>query len=151
LLIKPLLSKQAQTGRYARQKYRKPKTPESTLQSFTDDYLSALKIKYTRIPEGFWSFLHAVAHGTAFLAAFRKSFGGQPDNQCFIPVSNKYSLTLSLELKSASGRLHGRQKAEAKRLPWQIARTPEEVRKIVSDFQKEAKRVGDYLGDGEKP
>ena len=118
---------------------RKPKTAppkrniaEAPLQKFTDDYLSSLNLKYFRIPDGVWRWLHFNAHG-GILAWFRWCFGGMADNTIFIPIG-EYSLCLHLELKSTVGKLHGRQKAEAKALPWKIARTPEEVMEHVQKF-----------------
>lgn len=133
-----MLSKKKQCGSRYRGKPKRINTPEAALQSFTDDYLKYNKIKYFRISDNFWRYLHATAH-PGILAEFRKQFGGMADNTAFIPISDKYSLCLHLELKTKTG-LHGRQKIEAKQLPWQIAHTPEEVTKIIGEYMEKAKK-----------
>lgn len=135
-------SKEAQVAR--RRKPRRPRKkppsdPESALQSFTDDYLNTLGIRFIRIPDSFWRFLHATAY-PSIKRWFRWCFGGIADNTCFLPISDKYSLCLHLELKTGTD-LHGRQKTEAASLPWQIAHTPEEVQAIVQTFQSEAEKL----------
>jgi len=134
------ISKQQQCGKRYRGKRQVLKTPEAALQAFADEYLAWARIKCFRIPDGFFSWLRAVASAQMF-KAFCHIFGGQADNTCFIPISDKYSLALHLELKSNVGRLHGRQKIEAKQLPWKIARTPEEVVAIVAAFQQDAEKL----------
>lgn len=134
-----MLSKQQQCGKRYKGKPRRINSPEAALQSFTNDYLSALKIKFFRISDNFWRYLHATAN-PGILAEFRKQFGGMADNTAFIPISDKYSLCLHLELKTKT-QLHGRQKVEARQLPWQIARTPEEVEKAVKEFAEAAEAI----------
>jgi hypothetical protein len=99
--------------------------------------------RYIRIPDGFWRFIHAAAN-PGILRWMRACFGGIADNTVFIPISDKYSLCLHLELKTKS-ELHGRQKIEAKALPWQIARTPEQVQKIMADYISEAEAIKKWL------
>jgi len=135
-----MLTKRQQCGKHFRGKPQRAAMPEAALQSFVDDYLEANRIKFIRIPDQFWRFLYTTAR-PGILAGFRKIFGGQADNTAFIPISDKYSLALHLELKSTVGRLHGRQKIEAKKLPWQIARTPEDVMAIVQKFCEDADKL----------
>lgn len=68
-------------------------------------------------------------------------FGGMPDNCCFIPIGDRYSLCLHLELKSKAGKLHGKQKHGKN---WMVARSPEEVREIVDRFEADAGRLAEY-------
>lgn len=115
--------------------------PESDLQAYTDQYLGAHHIEFFRIPDQFWKFLHACNASTWLKKWFAYMFGGMADNTCFIPISDKYSLCMHLELKSKKGQLHGRQKVQARKLPWQIARSQAEVEKIVQRFVADAESI----------
>jgi len=110
---------------------------EADLQSFVDDYLVLRRIKSLRIPDGFFRWLNGFAPLWA-RAAFNAVFAGQPDNICMIPISDKYCLCLNLELKSKQGSLHGKQKANARDYAWQVARSPEEAKRIIDEFEMAA-------------
>jgi len=134
-----MLTKRQQAGRYARKSTRKVKMPEAALQKFTDDYLAAKGLSYIRLPDRLWGVLHRALSKTypGVLWGLRKALGGLPDNTVFIPINDRYSLALHLELKTKSG-LHGQQKVQARELPWQIAQTPEDVQQIVDRFIEDA-------------
>ena len=83
--------------------------------------------------DGFWRWL-AMHKWTPQVAWFRKMFGGMPDNLCIKPLNDKYCLAMCLELKSRRGHLHGRQKADARSLPWIVCRTPEEAKEAIDNF-----------------
>ena len=129
-------------------KKEKPKAygmdKEEHLQSFTDQYLDIQRIKYYRIPDKFFKWLNATAPQWA-KSAFNSVFAGMPDNMCIIPISDDYCLCLNLELKSKRGKLHGRQRPNAMRFAWQVARTHEEVQAIVEEYQKTAATIRDWL------
>jgi len=119
-------------------------TPESELQAWCDDYLINKRISFIRLPDGFWGWLYY--NGTEKIKKwFRFCFGGIADNTCFIPITDKYSLCLHLELKTKIGKLHGRQKIEAQILPWQIARSTKEIEDIINKFQEDAKKIKKHL------
>lgn len=127
------LSKSAQLGRYARTALRRIDRPESELQAFTDDYLTARGIEYIRVPD------------TQNGEAIRRALCGMPDNTALIPVGG-YSLAMSLELKTRS-KMHGRQLDNARRVPWVIAQDEREVERAVSDFVRAAEKVKKLLRD----
>ena len=117
---------------------------EAPLQAFADDYLAVLRIPNIRIPDGFWAWITYACNALKAwgkLKEIRSRFGGIPDNTCFIPISDKYSLCLHLELKSKSGDLHGEQKTQAMILPWQIARTTDEIQELIDTFREDAKEL----------
>ncbi len=134
------LSKKAQL------KYRtKRKNPgviikESELQKQANDYLEAYRIRYIRIPDGVWGFLaYKASEGVKLW--FRKIFGGIPDNVCMIRINEKYNLCLAMELKTKTGKLHGRQKHWYKDLAVQISRSPEDTMEIINNFIKDAEKM----------
>lgn len=120
--------------------------PEASIQSFVDDYLSALQIENIRIPDALWRLIHATGN-PGVIAQLRKAIGGISDNTCMIPISEDYSLCLHLELKSATGKLHGKQKINAKKLPWKIARSPEEAKKFIDEFKRKSGEIRKILSD----
>lgn len=105
---------------------------ESSLQKFTNDYLEWHGLDFIRIPDQFFRWLNAVAPEWAKIA-FNRAFRGIADNVVFYPIGD-YSLCLHLELKSAKGTLHGKQKPNARRQNWHIGRSPEEVKEIINQF-----------------
>ena len=128
------LSKSAQLGRYARTALRRIDRPESELQAWTDEYLTACGIEYIRVPD------------TTNGEAIRRALCGIPDNTALIPVGG-YSLAMSLELKTRS-KMHGRQLDNARRVPWVIAQTEGEVELAVREFMAAAEKVRKLLRDG---
>jgi len=140
-----MFSKKEQAGRYSRKKQVekiKLKIPESCNQKFANEYLELKKIKNIRIPDSVWSSLHFKNQRIKMLLAkgeTNNGLAGIADNTCFIKISDKYSLALHLELKSTDGKLSGKaQKENAKELPYQIAKSPEDVIEIVDNFIKTA-------------
>lgn len=129
--------------RYPKKKWSSPGpvgvSKESDLQKFADDYLAVQCLKYIRIPDGIFRWVQ-VNCAIGFKMWFNKTFAGMPDNTVFFPVG-EYSIALHMELKSAKGQLHGKQKTEAQTLPWKVCRTPEEVMAAIQAAQKEADRL----------
>lgn len=62
---------------------------------------------------------------------------GIPDNTCKIPISDKYSLCLELELKTKT-KLHGQQVNKSRDNPWHIAQTIYEAKAIIDAFREDA-------------
>lgn len=126
-------------------KKRKRKAPvlditESQLQEQLNDLLNAHQIRYIRIPDSIWRWLkrHAPVEVVTMLS---RAFGGMPDNVCMIPISDKYSLALNIELKVKGRKKRGKQKH------WQstISRTPDENIKLIDEFVKKAEIVKEVL------
>lgn len=135
-----MLTKKSQAGRYAKKpKYKKPPVPEENIQAFADDLFKIKRIKYIRIPDNVFRWLSINAPW------LMKSLAGIADNVGMIPINDKYSLCLNLEIKTKTGQLHGRQKINAKELSWQIARSVEEVQKIIEDFEKAAEKLKEKI------
>jgi len=113
---------------------------EDALQQQCNDYLEIKRIRYIRIPDSVWRWL-AYKASEAIKKWFRFIFGGLPDNICIIPINEKYNLCLALELKTETGKLHGRQKHWSKELAVQISRSPEDTMRIIDEFECEAERM----------
>jgi hypothetical protein len=112
--------------------YKKSIAPESSLQSFADDYLAIKGIRSIRIPDGIFRYVQ-VNTSIGFRAWFNKTFAGLPDNLLLKPCG-KYMRACAMELKTETGVLHGKQKIAAKEEGWIIARTPEEIMKTIDEF-----------------
>lgn len=133
--------------KFPKQKWQTPKEPvykgtEAQLQQFTDEYLTIRQIYFRRFPDKFFQWLKAYSNASAHMKRwFFGIFGGIEDSTCFLPISDKYSLCLHLELKSAKGKTHGAQKHMPDKVPVQYARSPERVQEIIEAFLKEAERL----------
>ena len=127
-----MLSKHIQAGRYSKKSLKKTNEPEEELQRDVNEYLAFRQIDYIRIPN------------TSSVAAIRGALCGRPDNTCKIPISDKYSLCLELELKTKSG-LHGEQIRLSRDNPWQIAQTFEDARAIIDAFVKDAELIKEMI------
>jgi hypothetical protein len=127
---------------------------ESLLQKQCDDYLALKGLYYIRIVDGVWNGLNYVMKELAIkrwynllsvvknvLQALKNRFAGATDNTVLIGLNEKYSLALSLELKSKKGKKHGKQKTVAKKIPVQESRTPEETMGIINQFIKDAEII----------
>jgi hypothetical protein len=115
---------------------------EAQLQTQLDDMLSALGIWFLRFPDGFFRWMKMCAP-PGIQRFFFGVFGGIPDTLPMIRISDKYMLCCPIELKSAKGRLHGKQKHwEGRGIAVQISRSPEETIAIVTQFQKDAEKMG---------
>jgi len=127
-----------------RNKHRKPFVymKEDVLQLQANDYLELKRIRYIRIPDTIWRWI-AYKATEAVKIWFRKIFGGIPDNICILPINKNYNLCLALELKTAAGQLHGKQKHWSKDLSVQISRSPEDTMRIIDKFIAEAERMKD--------
>jgi hypothetical protein len=129
-----MFPKRSQAGRQHRPRLKLVDMAECDLQQYTDDYLTVRGIDTIRVP------------ATDRLDVMRGELAGLPDNTCSIPITDKYALTLSLELKTRS-QLHGRQVRNAVAQRWTIAQTPSEVRAAVDTFIADADRIRKILAD----
>lgn len=122
-------SKEAQTAHRRKRKVSVLKITESQLQEQLNDLLNAYQIRYIRIPDSIWHWLkrHAPVEVVSMLS---RAFGGMPDNVCFVPIDEKYSLALGIELKVKNRKKHGKQKH------WQstVSRTPDENIETVNEY-----------------
>lgn len=123
-----MFTKGEQAGRYSKRRVSRVDKPESELQEFTDEYLSACQVPSMRIPD------------TMNVKAIRKALAGWPDNLCLLPLTKHYAIACLLELKTKT-QLHRAQHAIARELPVRIAQRPEEVQAIVEAFRKDAGRL----------
>lgn len=125
--------------------------PESSIQSFTDDYLGWTKIPYFRFTDKMWKGLQKLTENEGWQwlwKEFRKAFGGKmPDNVCYQKVSEHYSLMFPMELKTqdihgkAVGKLRGRQKNFAPRDGWAVLRSSKAVEESLSAFVQDAEML----------
>jgi hypothetical protein len=136
-----MYSKSQQTGQYGRKARQTKKSvvalkcTESQLQKQCNDLLDAHHIKYLRIPDWIWSWLKLNAP-VQVVKELSGRFGGMPDNMCIRRINDKYNLLMALELKTTTGRLHGKQKTWAKEITVQISQTPDDTIASVNDFLK---------------
>ena len=131
-------------------KKRKRKAPvlditESQLQEQLNDTLNAYQIRYIRIPDSIWHWLKRNAP-VEIVKIMSDAFGGMPDNVCMIPISDKYSLMLDIELKVKGRKKRGKQKH------WQstISRTPDENIKLIEEYIEQAEVIKEVLKRIEK-
>ena len=116
-----------------------------------DDYLSVMRIDNWRITDRMWSGLNWIGRSSPAAAgvvmAWKKTFGGKmPDNLLYRKYDDRFCLMMPIELKSATGRLHGKQVDAAKNDNWTICRTPEEAVAAVKLFLDEWKLLVDRAG-----
>lgn len=132
-------TKEQQTGRYGRKARQAKKhvialqCTESQLQKQCNDLLDSLRVKYLRIPDWIWSWLKLNAP-VQVVNELSERFGGMPDNMCVRKLNDKYNLLMALELKTAKGKLHGKQKTWEKEIAVQVSRTPDETIQKVNEF-----------------
>ena len=111
---------------------------EAQLQGQIDDMLSALGMWFFRIPDFFFKWIKMKAP-VGIQKYFFGMFGGIPDTLMFERVSEKYMLCAPVELKSAKGALHGKQKHwENRGIAVQVSRSPDQNIDIVRQFQADA-------------
>lgn len=116
------------------------KISEAEIQDQLNDMLDAYGIEYIRIPDGMWRWVMAAAPA-GIQAYFKKTFQGIPDNICFLPLDDKYYLAIKLELKTQTGKLHGKQKQFARTENWIISRSTDDNIKVINDFLEKAKSI----------
>ena len=127
---------------------------ESDLQKQCDDFLDVHGLFYIRIDDGVWKSINYVIRELKIkgqyklcgilknaLQQLKNRFAGLPDNNIVEAVSDKYTLGLHLELKSAKGSKHGKQKNVAKRIPVIESRTPEETMEAVKEYLDKVETV----------
>lgn len=132
------LSKKSQLAYRKKRKKTVVKVKESELQKQANDLLDYLRIPYYRIPDFVWNWVKHNAP-VEIVKALADSFAGKlPDNFVFTNLTDKYLIALPMELKTATGKLHGKQKTYAKRDNWQISRSPEETIELVNQFIADA-------------
>lgn len=125
---------------------KKAKVPESLIQRHTDDELAGRLIENLRIDDEFWIWArYQTPYWRRKLAGMFKSL---PDNTCWIPISDRYSLCLHLELKTTVGKLSQGQKKKRRVLPWVTARTMGESTEIIDKFVEDAKRIRGLIEGG---
>lgn len=116
---------------------------EAPLQKFTDDYLEWQHIRSIRVPDKVFNYINAPFARVEewFKIWFNSQFAGMPDNTVLIDIGGGYLLGLPIELKSRTGKLHGRQKSAARVESWRVCKSPEAVEREI----KEALRIADVV------
>jgi hypothetical protein len=115
-----------------------PNVPEAALQTFMDDLLEYKHIRSIRIPDGIFRWVQVNA-SQGFRAWFNKVFAGFPDNLLLIPTGQGYMKAFPIELKTATGKLHGKQKTRAKEQGWKVCRSTTEIVVAVDEAERVAK------------
>jgi len=135
-------------------KKKKGSRTEAPVQAALDDYLEMKGMDYFRIPDLLFNVLAILfktnkLNGGVYskLVSYLK---GWPDNMAFIPLTDKYLLACPIECKSATGETHGEQKIKARRLNYQIPRSPEESIQIVNQFEKDWEKLRQIIIEYEK-
>jgi len=105
---------------------------ESDLQKFAEDYCRAAGINCLHIPDSFWKWIYKNCN-TGVRCWLYKIFGGLPDLIIQIPINDKFCLSANIELKRPGNYLRKKQKEAAARLPWIVAKTPEDVMSIITE------------------
>jgi len=114
--------------------------PESAIQKQCDDLLKIYRERYgmesMRMPDCVWRYLKQ--HAPAYIVKEASEWmAGFADHNVFMRLTDKYSLALHLELKSKTGRLHGKQKNKSDKIPYQISRSPEKTVEILNKMIKD--------------
>jgi hypothetical protein len=119
---------------------------EASLQRFADDLLAVRQVPHIRVPDSFWRWTY-----TNIPARIRQwffgLFGGLPDCTIFFPLDARYSLALMLELKRPGAYLRPSQRVAARRVPWYVCRSPEEIMQALDRAQQTADAVKTMLAD----
>ena len=130
-------------------KKKKGSRTEAPVQAALDEYLEMKGIDFFRIPDLLFKVLVKLfktnkLNGGVYskLVSYLK---GWPDNMAFIPLTDNYLLACPIECKSATGKTHGEQKIKARRLNYQIPRSPEESIKIVNQFEKDCEKIRNII------
>ena len=131
----------------ARAKHVKVKAaPEAELQEFTNAYLKTCGITFLRLPESlFASIFRNPAIPVWIKRHIKECIAGWPDCLCLLPIGNGLNLALALELKSATGELHGEQKTMDAQIELVIARTQEQVIENIKGFNAWADKLRNFI------
>jgi len=139
------LSKKKQLAYKSKRKDTPPGAKkEDAVQCAVNEILEMKQIDYIRIPDHLWFWIKTKCP-TWLLMLCSKHLAGWCDNIPIIPVTPKYGLVCLLECKSAKGKTHGKQKRMAKRLNYQIIRSPEDAVKVIMQFEKDAEKIKELL------
>jgi len=139
-------SKKKQTAYKEKRKNPKVHIAEDELQKQCNDVLEAYRIRYIRLPDWVWLWLKKSAP-MSIMNYMSKVFTGMPDNIAILPLNDKYNLALCLELKTETGKLHGKQKHWSKELKVQISRNPDETIAIIEQFVSDAEKIKTILSE----
>jgi len=112
-------------------------TPESILQGFAEGLLKAMSIPYLRLSDSLMRTLFASPQIPIWIKRnLSKELKGWADIIAFRQVSDKYCLTLFLELKTDIGKLRPSQKKRNAELGYvyQVARSEQEIEQVIKVF-----------------
>jgi len=127
---------------------------EAPVQECIDDCVKLFSMDSFRVTDSFWRWIHNPANGVRpqDKKMCSKLFAGWPDTMIFEQLTDKYLIVLPLEAKSRTGRFNGnKQRNMAKRLNYQVPRSPEQAMEMIVKFRKEAERLRELLkGENDK-
>ena len=110
---------------------------ESVLQRQCEEYLNMRSIQFIRMPDTAYKAIFAnpklSGRDKALISSFIK---GLPDITILEPITDDYSMSLCVELKSAKGKLSQGQKNFGKRVPVKVVRSFEEFEALVNKFME---------------
>ncbi len=146
----PAISKKAQLAYRNNRKVPKVTISEADLQKQCNDNLDAYgkRLKYIRIPDWIWSWLKQNAP-VEVVTELSRTFGGMPDNVVFAPIGEDYNLCMALELKTKTGKLHGKQKQWKKDINTKLSRDPDETIAIIEHFVETVRVANKALEESE--
>ena len=123
---------------------------EASLQRFADDLLAVKGLPHIRVPDAFWRWIYANVPAR-IRQWFFSLFGGLPDCTIFLPLDDRYSLALLLELKRPGGYLRPGQREAARRVPWVVVRSPEEIMQALDAAQRTADAIKKFTSERGSP
>jgi hypothetical protein len=110
----------------------KAKESEATLQAKTNALLDYAGIEYLRMSSDLYRCIFANPTIPIHIKRFiKEQIAGWPDNMIFLPISDKYNLSLNIELKTSIGKQNHRQADLARRIAIQVLRSEDEVRAAI--------------------
>lgn len=129
----------------ARSKTMRAEVPEAELQEYLDALLEDRGIKQIRIPDGIFRWVK-MNTPSKFQYWFFGLFGGWPDSLVMLPMG-KYLLAVPVELKTQDkkgrmvGKLHGKQKGNARSGGWTIARSKGAIKMVIDSAEDDARKI----------
>lgn len=117
---------------------------EKQLQDQLDDMVMARNICFIRIPDAVWRIVKKYAKAWEMKEA-SNCMAGRADTVLYEKVSENYSLSCHIELKSDKGVLHGLQKYFAKYLPFHISRSATKTVEIIEKFEDDVAKIKEIL------
>ena len=120
---------------------------EAGLQQHIEQTCAVFDIECRRVPDSVWAFLKMSAPAR-IVKALSRFWKDKPDLLMLIPVSDRYSLALDVELKAQHGKLSKGQKDYSESMPVVVSRSPEQTHYVMAEFRKVAGDIANHLTKG---